>query len=293
MLSSLTGVEADQAEALDELGMALCNTHHEGESEEVLRRAINIDQRRGADGQIAAAVPMQNLAVLLGNEGRYQDALPLVSQAVELQRRYLSPDDPDALTPLATYAMILTNLHRPAEAEPILRDVAMRSARINGPTHTTTLVAQTQLGETLTDLHRYAEAEAILRPAAEALERNEGLTHRYTLSAWADFTIAACESDDAPAGLEAARRITEIRKQTLPEGDWRLFAAQTNIGLCLVRLKRYAEAEPILTAARARLESARGPDNYWTRLNYQATQQLYAATARAEEAAQMASKMTP
>jgi tetratricopeptide (TPR) repeat protein len=235
---------------------------------------------------------MQNLAVLLANEGRYDEGARVVSQALELQRRSSAPDDPDILTTLGTYAAILGDLHRPAEAEPIQRDLVSRSARVRGPTHTDTLVAQVQLGDTLTDLHRYAEAEAILRAAAEGLERNEGPSNRYTTGAWSAFSVTACQGNDANAGLDAAYRIAEIRKQSLPQGDWHLLASQTNIGLCLVRLKRYAEADPILLAARSRLESARGPNFYITQLNYQASKELYAATGREEQASQMASKIT-
>jgi tetratricopeptide (TPR) repeat protein len=292
ILSALSGVEADQGDALNELGMALLNTRSEKEGEAVLRRAIAIDQRGGAARQAAAAVPMQNLSVLLANEGRYEEALRLVNQAVELQRRGAAPDDPDILTALGTYAALLGDLHRSAEAETIQRELVSRSARIRGPAHTDTLVAQVQLGDTLTDLRRYAEAETTLRTAAEALERNEGPSNRYTTGAWSSFSVAACEGGDADSGLEVARRIAEIRKQSLPEGDWHQLATQTTIGLCLVRLKRYAEADPVLLAARA-LESARGPKFWMTQLNYQASKELYAATGRAEEAAQMASKITP
>jgi tetratricopeptide (TPR) repeat protein len=293
LLSALTGVEADRGEALNELGMALINTRSEEEAEAVLRRAIAIDQRGSLDRQAAAAVPMQNLSVLLANEGRYEEALRLVTQAVELQRRSAASDDPDILTTLGTYAAILGDLHRPAEAEPIQRDLISRSERIRGPTHTDTLAARVQLGDTLTDLHRYAEAETVLRAAAEGLERNEGPSNRYATGAWSSFTVAACEGGDANAGLEVARRIAEIRKQSLPEGDWHQLATQTAIGLCLVRLKRYGEADPVLLGARIRLESARGPKFFMTQLNYQASKELYAATGRTEEAAQMASKIAP
>jgi tetratricopeptide (TPR) repeat protein len=292
ILGPLSGVEVDQARALNELGMALLNTRSEEEGEATLRKAIALDQRGTAERQAAAAVPMQNLAVLLGNQGRYEEALRLVSQAVELQRRTAAPDDPDILTTLGTYAAILGDLHRPAEAERIQREIVSRSTRILGPNHTNTLVDQVQLGDTLTDLRRYAEAETTLRAAAEALERNEGPSNRYVTGAWSSFSIAACEGGDANAGLEVARRIAEIRKQTLPEGDWHQLATQTVIGLCLVRLNRYAEAEPILSAARA-LESVRGPKFWMTQLNFQASRELYAATGRAQEAAQMASKITP
>jgi len=289
---SRSGVDEQLAAALDELGMALVNTRQESEAEQVLRRAIRIDQRGDGDMQAAAATPMQNLAVLLGNQARYEEAETMVSQALDLMRRTGAPDSPNLLTALGTHATLLADLHRSAEAEPILRDIVARSARILGPDHTETLVRQVQLGETLTDLHRYSEAGTILRAAALGLERNEGPDNRYTTGAWGDFADSACQGGDANAGLAAAYRVAEIRKHVLPEGDWRLMVPQTYIGLCLVRLKRYAEAEPLLVAARKALESARGPHFYLTELNYRASKDLYAATGRADQAALMVAKLS-
>jgi tetratricopeptide (TPR) repeat protein len=291
LLNGLSGVDADRADALNNLGTSLANTHNEREAETLLRQSVQLRLGSGQARDAAAAVPMQNLAVLLANQGRYQEASQIVSRAVELQRQF-SPDDPDILTTLGTFAAILGNLHQPAKAEPILRDIAERSARLRGPTHTDTFAVQVQLGEILTDLERYAEAETTLRTAAEGLERNEGPANRYTTGAWSAFTVAACEGDDANAGLEVARRIGEIRKQSLPAGDWHLSATDTDIGLCLVRLRRYAEADPLLLAARQRLEATRGPAFYLTQLNYRASQTLYAETGRADEAARMATKIT-
>lgn len=292
MLGSRSDAAQDTAEALNELGMALTNTGHEVEAEQVLRRSIALHQHGDTALQAQAATPMQNLAVLLGNEQRYTEAEQVVTQALALQRRNSSPDDPNILVTMGTYAIILTDLNRSREAEPILREIIARSAHINGPTHTSTLVAQVQLGETLTDLHRYAEATPLLRTTAEGLERNEGENNRYTLGAWIDFAIAACEGNEATAGLAAAQRVVDIRKSLYTEADWRVAASQTDVGLCLVHLKRYAEAEPILVAARGSLEAARGSKAYSTQLNYQALKDLYAATGRTDQLALVAAKIT-
>lgn len=288
-LNGLSGVDSDKGEALDELGMVLINTRQEKEAETVLRQALELDQRTG--DKLAPTSPLQNLGVLLANQGRYEEAAETLRRALALKQQYGSPDDPGSLINLGNYGEVLSSMHQPQKAEPILRELAARSARILGPTHTDTLVAQVHLGEALTDLHRYAEAQAVLRAAAEGLERNEGPTNRYTTGAWSSFTVSACEAGDAEAGLAVARRIAEIRKQSLPEDDWHLSASQTDIGLCLVRLKRYAEADPILAEARTRLERARGSNFYLTQLAYAVSHDLYAATGRPEQAAQMESKI--
>lgn len=291
LLARLSDVDADRGRALDELGMALVYTANEREAETVLRQAVALETRIHSD-TAAPAEPMQNLGVLLMKEVRYPEAEQLLSRAVEILRRHAAPDDPNVLMALGNYASCLTFMRQPAKAEPLLREALARSARVLGPTHTDTLTVQRELGQTLTILHRYAEAEALLRPAAEELERNEGPANNTTMAAWSSLAINQCQGGDPVGGLVIARRVADIRKQqSMLEGDWHVAAIRTVEGLCLVHLKHYAEAEPILAEARARLEKARGPDHFTTQLNYEASLALYAATGRPDQAEAFGSKI--
>jgi len=125
------------------------------------------------------------------------------------------------------------------------------------------------------------------------LDRVHGIGSRYATSAWSDYAVAACSGEDAAAGLAAAQRIADIRAGTLAPNDWHLSASQTNIGLCLMRLKRFAQAEPLLVKAAAELEASRGPGFYTTQLSYKVLRDLYMATDRAREAAGWAAKIQP
>jgi tetratricopeptide (TPR) repeat protein len=138
---------------------------------------------------------------------------------------------------------------------------------------------------------RYAEAIQILRPTAEAVERVVGANHRYSTSTWSDYAIASCSGPDPSDGLATAQRIAAIRIKTLAAGDWRLFSAQANIGFCLVRLQRYAEAEPILLKAAANLEASRGPAFFQTQKAYESLVELYSATGRTPEAEAISGKI--
>jgi hypothetical protein len=59
-----------------------------------------------------------------------------------------------------------------------------------------------------------------------------------------------------------------------------------------VRLRRYAEAEPLLLQAVAQLERTRGPRFYTTQLAYQTLRELYQDTGRVADAARMTAKIT-
>jgi hypothetical protein len=63
------------------------------------------------------------------------------------------------------------------------------------------------------------------------------------------------------------------------------------IGTCLVALRRYAEAEPVLLNAVASLESERGAKYENTQAGYQALHDLYAGSGRMDEAGKWQAKL--
>ncbi|MDE2218969.1 MAG: tetratricopeptide repeat protein, partial [Gammaproteobacteria bacterium] len=201
------------------------------------------------------------------------------------------PEHPYQLVAEQTTAMALLNLHHPEESEPLLRDIIVRSGRVNGPEGRDTLIARVQLGETLIDLRRYREAQAQIRPAAEILQRVEGPDNRYTNSAWSDYAQAACLGEDSAAGLPIAERVLATRTRTLTATDWRIMGSRAVLGLCLTGLGRYHEAEPLLSKAAADLEVARGAGFYATQLAYRALRRLYLRQGRADDAAQLESRI--
>jgi serine/threonine-protein kinase len=290
-LRPIAGAEFDYATALYELGRAYANTGDEQEAEKLFRDAFSRLQRGSDEQRRTAGYPLENLAVLLGNEGRYAESAAAAREALALQREYLSADHPDLLVAEGNYAMALSNLHQSAEAEPLLRDLVARGARVRGPDHLQTLVTQVQLGEVLTDLKRFDEATGLLRSAAESLDRVAGSGNLYALRAWIDYALAACNNGDAAAGLVAARQAEGAQVKLLQGNDWHAANGDAAIGLCLVRLQRLAEAEPILVKAAADLEASRGPGFYRTQQAYQTLREVYVATDRAAEAQRITDKL--
>ena len=291
LLAPLSHVDSEREVALHDLGGALENVNAEREAESLLRQAIDLAGRLPPAQRGDVTVVQIDLAVLLGNEGRYAQSTELARQALASANKYFPANHPYVLMAEQTYAMTLLNQHKPQEVEAIQRDIIARSARINGPDARDTLISRIQLGETLIDLKRFEEAKTLLQATAEALDRVEGTENRYATGAWADYSVAACSSHDASAGLAAAQRVVAIRTRTLTADDWRLMGARADVGLCLVRLHRYPEAEPLLLQAAASLEAARGSGFYTTQFAYQALRELYQTENRPAEAARFAAKI--
>ncbi len=93
------------------------------------------------------------------------------------------------------------------------------------------------------------------------MSRTLGDDDSWTLTAWGVYGISACLSGHGDAGRAALRRVAVIRANQSVENQWRAMSTNVQIGTCLVALRRYGEAEPLLLNAVAALERARGTNN--------------------------------
>jgi tetratricopeptide (TPR) repeat protein len=280
-------------DALDNLAVALIFLFREPEAETVLREEIAIEARGGAPLQHQLMIADNTYSVMLGNDlGRYAEAATYARQAYDIARKTLPLDHTDRVGTEQTYAGTLVNTHRAHDAEPLFRDVVARRTRLLGAAHHDTLVGQLGLAENLIELNRNAEAADIALPAAQLFESQFGPENNFTLLALNYYGVAACQSHQQAAGLTAMQRVAAARERLLPDTNRWLYIARIGVGMCLLDLQRYTEAEPMLLAAARGLEAVRGPHFHWTQVAFQALRDLYVATDRPSDAASWAAKLT-
>jgi len=292
LLDGEHGALRQSAEAKDALGTVLTNSGREKEAEQFYHGAIDLYRRAGGASAALAAYPLDNLGVLLANEGHYAQAAAANREALAIQRKNLPLDHPDLLSTEMNYASNLVSAHQAVAAEPLFRDVIAMRLRVLGPDHKDTLMAQTELADDLFEQHRDKEAAAVERPAAEGLARVVGARHPWTLAAWGTYGIAACRSGEE-AGLTVLQGVRRTRTELYGDNDWHTLSTEVAIGTCMVSLRQYAAAEPLLLQAAARLETVRGPGFHRTQAAYQALQELYTQTQRTEEAERWKAKILP
>jgi tetratricopeptide (TPR) repeat protein len=285
------GAEKQLAEALDALGELLNALGHSGEAESTLMREIDVHRRSGhAFGALEAAA-YGNLSAIRHDQGRDAESLAYLRQALEIQRKYLPEDHPDLLVIEYNYAASLEYNHQAAAAEPIFRQLIASHQRVLGPDHNETWMDHQGLAHNLYAQQRYAEAAAEALPAAQALSHSLGDENLWTQVAWGTYGLAACRSGQGEAGLAALQRLAVVRNKRYGATDWHVYSTDVQIGTCLVALKRYAEAEPLLLDAIAELVKTK--DKWAGRIEaaYEALRDLCAATGRPAEAAEWQSKI--
>jgi hypothetical protein len=163
--------------------------------------------------------------------------------------------------------------------------------RVLGPDHPFSQFSALSLADDLSEQRRFAEAAAIARPAAQTLERVAGADHAWTLYGWYVFGVAGCQGGQGPEGLAALRRTLAGRERQYGPADWRSVSTRLAIGSCLVSLKDYAQAEPILLETVKEFEKSRGPTFHRTQAGYQSLRDLYSGLGRPDDARIWANKL--
>lgn len=285
LLRNRCDASAQFAAVTNVLGVVLTNSAREKEAESAYHQSIDCYRRAPPPLASKAADPLNNLQVLLGNEGRYADSLAAGREAVALMKTRVVADHPDLLGMQMNLAGTLGNLNDNTEAEAILRDVIAKRSHILGTDHLDTLNARTQLADSLYQQHRDSEAAAFELPTAQTLDRVAGVDHPWTLYAWALYGITACRGNHEEAGLKALRHVEEARIRLYGNNDWHTWSTRVSMGICMVVLSRYEEALPLLLHAAAALESDRGAKFARTQAAFEALHDLYVARGNVAEAA--------
>lgn len=288
------GTSAELCAALDNLAAAQENLQQLGAAEGTLRRELAIE--KGADPQLQRQRMDADLSMsaLLGAElGRYAEAAGFAAEAWQLAQRLLPAEDPDRPNMEDGYAVALRNTGRAAEAEPMFRDVISHLSTTLGPQHHDTLVAQLGLVNDLLELQRYAEAAQLAASVAHDVENTIGPDSWYALQAWNQYGLATCSDHDETTGLVALQRVSQTRRRVLPSGHRLIYSVDLDLGVCLMRLRRFAEAESTLLEVANGFEQTRGPTYRKTQQAYAALRDLYAALNRGEDSERWAAKLLP
>ena len=123
---------------------------------------------------------MNNLASLLGDTNRIEEAEPLMRRALEIDEAVLGEQHPNVAIHLNNLAQVLKGTNRIEEAEPLMRRALEIDVAVLGEQHPTVAIHLNNLASLLGDTNRIEEAEPLMRRALEifdAFRRQTGHEH--------------------------------------------------------------------------------------------------------------------
>ena len=157
-------------------------------SEKLHREAVALLRSQEPDLPRLAA-SLNNLAGVLGREGRDAEALPLYKEALELRRKTLGNEHPATMQTLNNLGVYYIDHRDYASAEKAMREVLSVRLKLLGPDHPDVAKAMTNLSVALTREMQFDESITLLNRALDIFRRRLGEKHvnvAYVLDALAE-----------------------------------------------------------------------------------------------------------
>lgn len=252
---------AELAEALSTRGYYVYEDGHIAEAEQPLREALALLGSQAQESSSTLLTLRERLGTILTSLGRFDEVVPLLRKNAQSVRQLYGDHHPNLANALHQLASALRQSGDFKAAIPVFRECVELYEQNYGRDHSYVAVALTGLGQTLGASGDPQAAIAALRQAKEIYEKTLGPQHVYTavsITALADVQLAAGDAKGSEHDYRAAlATFAQI-------GDGRHIyaeAAHLGLGKALSAQHRFAEAEPPLRAALARLSSEFGAND--------------------------------
>ncbi len=237
------------AETLSNLASLLQDQGKYERAGELYQAALDIQVQNAGLEHAQAAVTLNNLATLLEDQGRYEEAVRMHRQSLAVRQKVYGPEHAATARSMHNLARALGRAGGRYEAEDLAqRALSIRIAQF-GPRHAETAASWHGLGALAEWRGELNEAQHWFGKALAA-RRELGLPLPTADSAAAlgSLLLRTGRVQEAEPLL---REALEIRTQRL-RGDHRQVAeAESLLGECLMRQKRYADAMGLLTRSDA------------------------------------------
>ncbi len=252
--------DAELAEALDRLGIALSQGGKLDAAESVMRESLKVRRSAvGAEARIADS--LNNLGALLRQRGNYQESEERYEQALALRERLGLADHPDALYTENNLAALLLVSGRPLEARARFETLQPKLVESLGEEHPRTIAGLNNLAVTYVQLAEPELAEPIL---TEVLDRWRELgeeDHPNALMTRATLGSLRQLQGDLRAAEAELRSVLRLWKSRVGAGHPVTATIQSRLATVLRDRGAYDEADRLAQEALALKQSLNGADD--------------------------------
>ena len=226
------------------------------EAEEQLRPAL--DEATAINNLDLVASVANNLAMLLQDTNRIEEAEPLLRRALEIHEAAYGNQHPNVAINLNNLAMLLQDTNRTEEAEPLFRRALKIHEAALGNHHPTVAKYLNNLGMLLRGTNRVEEAEPLLRRALEIDEAAYGNQHPNVAIDLNNLAMLLTETNRIEEAEPLLWRALEIDEAAFGGQHPTVAIDLNNMAMLLGDTNRIDEAEPLLRRALEIDESALG-----------------------------------
>ncbi len=255
------------------------------EAEPIARDAVAGLARAFGDENVLTLRARSQHACMLWRIGEYQEALELIRATIEAQTRVRGESDLDRLQSLNYLAQFLRESGEFEEAARLLAEALEHQSRIYGNDHPETLLSVLHLMLLFEQTDDIDEATELARELVRGRVAVFGERNIDVLTAKDSLARFLREYGRPEEALSLLEEITTLAPDVLSPDHPLVFRFRVHLADCLVRLARYAEAEPHALEGLAGIELLTGPTNPVTLHAAGVVAELYRAWGRPEDAA--------
>ena len=244
------------AQAIDNLASVLIEIGEMQEAEPLVRLALEMKRRLYGEEHPETSASLNNLAYVLESQGRFDEAEASYRDSLSINRKLLGKNHPSVAVTLLNIAFVDFARGDVRSAITTARESLDMSRATLGPEHPDVGARASSLGYMLIEAGEYAEAEALLDEAIAIRRKALGDKHPNvgtSIALKALLKLLSGRDQQAYALAEESRQLTT---EGLPAGAWQIALALDVEGAALMRMGRYAEAEPLMLASQRDLAKA-------------------------------------
>ena len=256
------------AESLHDLARAL-RWYGEGDGKDVMiesmfRDSLAMRLKLLGEADPATMESMHSLAEWLRDIGKFGESEELFYRLLPLRQKHFGNEHLEIAQTEASLGELLWWKEEYATAEPLLRRALEMRRSLLGDEHALVASSLRSLGLLRSDRGDLDEAEELLRTAVAIEQKTLGGEHGYANSSSALGRVLR-DKDKLNEAEKLLRKFLEKQIDLLDDDSPRIAYARSDLGDCLVKMKRFSEAEAELLEAQRILKDRLAPESHYLR----------------------------
>jgi CHAT domain-containing protein/tetratricopeptide (TPR) repeat protein len=252
---------ADSIAALQKKMGQLYGQGRYAEAVAVGRRVLALTERAYGSSSLAAAKPLNNLAVAYQKQGRYAEAEPLYKRAIAINEKMRGSFHPSVATGLNNLGMLFYNQGRYAEAEALHKRAFAIRKKALPPLHPDIANSANNLALVYEIQGKYKEAEALFKRSILIIEKSYGPENTLLAPSLNGLARVYGQTGRLAEAEVILRRSISIRKKVLGPDHPDVATSMHNLALNYQAQGEFVQAEKLFKRDLTINERKLGPDH--------------------------------
>jgi tetratricopeptide (TPR) repeat protein len=254
--------QSELANSLYGLGLVLARKGSYAESEQTLRRALELQRSLYGETTGDMARTYKDIARVMAEAGDLNGAIPVMRHALDLQRTLRGAEPhPDLADSINDLGLLLEQHGDYDEAEALFREAINQYRRLYGEKHANIAVGLVNLALVQQDKGDNAGAEATYRTALAMQRELLGELHPETAQLLNNLAFVQSDRGDLRGALATEREALAIYQKLFPGDHPEVARIMNRIGFWQTEAGDYAAAERSLETALAMRRRLLGPSH--------------------------------